>query len=226
MQKPSDDFVVKAEETKTEPPRPVYVRFTGEVEVLKPLEGWAGPVKVAASETFALPEPNGLSWFHRSLVASGAFALGSVILASAVFIGMYDGAVKQTGDPAEVVELATGVQSDDRLLPAEGPLASEIFTTESSEPTVANSVTSSEFRNRHRTFRIRKAPRSAFKSSARPGVRFDAYGQPSQPRRSPLIVSAFVPTTLIIYIENGEIKTRIEPQLTAGGYNKPPALSN
>jgi hypothetical protein len=38
-------------------------------------------------------------------------------------------------------------------------------------------------------------------------------------------VSEFVPTTLIIYIENGEIKTRIEPQLTAA-YKKPAPLSN
>jgi hypothetical protein len=29
-------------------------------------------------------------------------------------------------------------------------------------------------------------------------------------------MSSFVPTTLIIYIENGEIKTRIERQLTSG----------
>jgi hypothetical protein len=39
------------------------------------------------------------------------------------------------------------------------------------------------------------------------------------PRRllgSTLWVSDFVPTTLVIYIENGEIKTRIVPQLNAG----------
>jgi len=34
-------------------------------------------------------------------------------------------------------------------------------------------------------------------------------------RRPALVVSKFVPTTLIIYPENGVIKTRIEPQLTA-----------
>lgn len=219
-----DEFVVKAEEINIEPPRPVSVRFTGEVEVLKPLEGWAGPAKAVASETFALPEPSGLSWFHRSLVAGGAFTLGAVILASAVFIGMYEGAVQPGSDPAEVAELATGLQSDDRLLPAEGPLASEIFTTTSSEPTEANSHSSSELRKPQSTFRIRKGPRSAFKSSARPGVRFDEYRQKSRKHRSPPIVSAFVPTTLVIYIENGEIKTRIEPQLT--GYSKPPTLSN
>jgi len=30
------------------------------------------------------------------------------------------------------------------------------------------------------------------------------------------MVTGFVPTTLVIYAENGEIKTRIEPQLTSG----------
>ena len=48
-----------------------------------------------------------------------------------------------------------------------------------------------------------------------------------RPRRRPLIrpkfwVSDFVPTTLIIYVDKGEIKTRIEPQLTAD-YKRPPA---
>lgn len=231
MRKPSeslDDFVVKAQEINTEPPRPVSVRFTGEVEVLKPLERWVGPAKAAASETFVRPEPNGLSWFHRSLVAGVAFALGAVILASAIFVGMYDGAVQQAGDPnevAEVAELAIGVQSDDRLLPPEGPLASDIFTTTSSEPAAANSATSSEFRNPHSTFRIRKVRRSAFKASARPRSRFAAYRPPYEPLRSLLVVSDFVPTTLVIYIENGEIKTRIEPWLTAA-YKKQLTLSN
>jgi hypothetical protein len=42
-----------------------------------------------------------------------------------------------------------------------------------------------------------------------------AYYRPRQlARTSHLVMSSFVPTTLIIYIENGEIKTRIERQLT------------
>jgi len=39
------------------------------------------------------------------------------------------------------------------------------------------------------------------------------------------MVADFVPTTLIIYPENGEIKTRIEPQLTAV-YRKPITFAN
>lgn len=228
MQKPSeslDDFVVKAQEINTEPPRLVSVRFTGEVEVLKPLERAEPLVKPdsAGVDTDFHPAPDQLSWFHRSLVAGGAFALGAVILASAIFVGMYDGAVQQVAEVTEVAELATGVQRDDGPLPAEGPLTSEIFTTASSETTNANSDTSSELRDPHSTSGIRKFPRSAFRSSARlPRVRFAAYAP--QPSRSELGVSEFVPTTLVIYIDNGEIKTRVEPQLT--GYNKPLTLSN
>jgi hypothetical protein len=44
-----------------------------------------------------------------------------------------------------------------------------------------------------------------------------AYYRPRQlARTSRIVMSSFVPTTLIIYIENGEIKTRIEPQPTSG----------
>jgi hypothetical protein len=42
-----------------------------------------------------------------------------------------------------------------------------------------------------------------------------AYKSRPRSRRPALIMSKFVPTTLIIYPENGVIKTRIEPQLTA-----------
>ena len=39
------------------------------------------------------------------------------------------------------------------------------------------------------------------------------------------IVSEFVPTTMFIFVENGEVKSRIEPQLTAG-YKRPSTLPN
>jgi hypothetical protein len=64
--------------------------------------------------------------------------------------------------------------------------------------------------------RPRRVHARVFQSVYRPR-RFVALPRPR------LIVSNFVPTTLIIYIDNGEIKTRIEPQLTAG-YKKPSPL--
>jgi len=36
---------------------------------------------------------------------------------------------------------------------------------------------------------------------------------------------AFVPTTLVIYVENGEIKNRIEPTLS-GAFKLPASFSN
>jgi hypothetical protein len=60
--------------------------------------------------------------------------------------------------------------------------------------------------------------------TARPNIRSRSSRQSNQlaanrPRRRPpgprLIVSDFVPTNLIIYPEDGVIKTRIEPQLVA-----------
>jgi hypothetical protein len=215
MRKPDEslgDLVVEAAPEKlAEPPRPVTLRFTGKVEVLKPLARWEGPVKseeAAVADTSVRPEPSGFSWFHRSFVAGGGLAVIAVILASAVFIGIYDPSVQQADNPSEV---AIDEQPVDRLLPAEEPLVSDVFTPASSRPVSADSLKSKK------TSRSNGVGRSysAFRSSAGPRVQPAAY-PPPEPPRSPLVMPEFVPTTLVIYVEKGEIKTRVEPQLNAG----------
>ena len=74
--------------------------------------------------------------------------------------------------------------------------------------------------SKHRTYRPR-----ANRSAARPRVLFAA----NRVRhhflpRPQFIVSDFVPTTLVIYVDKGQIKTRLEPQLTAT-YKRTPASS-
>jgi len=217
MRKPDeslDAYVVRAvTEELAEPPRPVLLRFTGEVEVLKPLArgtGWKRPSNVEVlPAAFVSAGPNGLSWFHRSLVAGGAFAVGAFILASAIFIGMYDGAASQSelADVPEVTEIA---EADAVQLPSEEPIAADTFTTPNSE-----------LRTPRSAIRNRTTPRSPFRSRrvlrSAPRTQQPALVTPS--------VEPFVPTTLIIYIDQGEVKTRIEPQLTAS-YKKTPTLSN
>jgi hypothetical protein len=221
MRKPDEslDLVVEAAPEKlAEPPRPVSLRFTREIEVLKPLARSEGPAKseeAAAVDTSVSPDAPRLSWFHRSLVAGGGLAMIAIILASAVFISTYDPpaepAVSQidtAGDPSEV---AIDAQPVDTLLPAEEPPVSDIFVLAGSQPRAADSPKSKK--TSQPAFRI---PRSVFSSSARPRLQPPAYPPPPKPPPSPRLVPDFVPTTLVIYVEKGEIKTRIEPQLTAG----------
>ena len=211
-----DDFTVKADLQKTaEPPAPVSLRFTGEVEVLKPLARWEVPVKPdpAAVDTHLRPAPHRLSWFHRSLALGGGLAMIALILASAIIIGISDppaDAGEYVADSGDQSDLAIDGLPDGRLLPAEESLSSDIF-----------SVTSSPF-----TFEGRRAVRSTARPRrTRPRVQFAAYRPRRNPRRVQIVVSQFVPTTLVISLENGEIKTHIEPQLTAG-YTKQLTLPN
>jgi hypothetical protein len=210
-----DDYIVKAAPEAAEPPRPVSVRPTGEVEVLKPLARWEGPPKpesvaVAVAVAVDTPQrtaPHRLSWFHRSL-ALGALAMIAFILASAFFIGTYDGGVDTArnlsdtaGDPGDPAMDASSV---DTPVPTDGPLITDIFT-----------MTSSPLK-----FEGRRTVRSiARRKPARQRARFAAYRPRRQSTETQLVVSQFVPTTLVIYIENGEIKTRIEPQPTTGSTN-------
>lgn len=206
MRKPDeslDDYVVRELEIQV-PPRRVSLRFTGEVEVLKPLAVWAPPPVKAA----------GLSWFHRSLVAGGAFALIAVVLGSAVFIGMYESQpemaqVDRVDEVAQVDQVEEFVSPDGNLLTEELP--ADVFTT--TEP---------EDRAIATPRRFRRAIRPAYSTFA---VRNSSFKQRRVRRPIAPLVSAFVPTTLIIYIDKGEVKSRIEPQLTAG-YKKTPTLSN
>lgn len=194
MKKPNeslDDFAVKAEEINIEPPQAVSLRFTGEVEVLKPLAvlDFTGK-REAVADNYA---PLRLSWFHRSLVAGGAFALGAIVLASAIFIGMYDGPGNESTEVSDVSDVV-GV-SDVSELP------------------------DSEIRNPQSELRNQNDPQSAVRTRS-----VSRFQRRRQPLRSQYTASDFTPTTLVIFIEKGEIKTRIEPQLAND--KKPLTFSN
>ena len=205
-----DDFVVKAAtEELAEPPREVELRFTGEVEVLKPLARWERPAKQVQAIVLTHPSPRGLSWFHRSLAFGGGLAVVALIFASAIFVGMYDPPTNMgviladAGDPSDLV---IDAQPDWSIMPSEEPLSSDVFSLGNSQQADVSTDSSSVFRTR----------RSASRAFIRPRVKFAAHRVRRQPNRSQLFVSKFFPTTLVIYLENGEIKSRIEPWLTTG----------
>jgi hypothetical protein len=207
MQKPNDsldDFIVRPEDINTQPPRPVELRLTGEVEVLKPLAVWVPPAKAEAA---------GLSWFHRSLVAGGAFAIVAVVLGSAIFIAMYEG-------QAEVarVEITSGEQVP------EAPRAEEFVSPDGNLLTEELSADVFDNMEPEAPELVRKSSNSVRPSYSKFAIRNSKFKN-RKPRITQPTLEPFVPTTLIIYIDKGEVKSRIEPQLTAG-YKKTPTLSN
>lgn len=205
MQKPEeslDDFLRTAELKVTPPPHRVSLRPTGEVEIVKPLALGAQPAKRSAvtdgiSVSPAWPR---FTWFHRSLVFGGGLALIAVIFLSAIFTAISDRSAEIAIGSAGTSGYAGDAPVDDILISEEGPASSDIFNTAPKPPAIRKRRTFRSVAKRKRT-RLR-IERIAY----RPRLR--------APKPQP-VVSDFVPTTLIIYPENGEIKCRIEPQLIA-----------
>ncbi|HEX6126650.1 MAG TPA: hypothetical protein VFZ23_14865 [Pyrinomonadaceae bacterium] len=202
-----NEFIGAPREEIASPPRRVSLRFIGKIEVLKPLtDEVLTPVRPrqalenrepAVGYDFIRFFRMGYSWFHQSF-AAGSLAIITLVFLSAIFVGIYDrtaefelGRVDATGDPIDVVIDPFGRHMED------------LFTFDLSTPQI-------DLVERH-------IPRLVTSSrSTRQRVRPAAYRPPRrQPLRPRLVVAEFVPTTLIIYPENGEIKRRIEPQLVA-----------
>ncbi len=203
MRKPDeslDDYIVKALPESTEPPQPVSLRFTGEVEVLKPLARWERPAKLVPAAVVSAP--HAFSWFHRSLVMGGGFALGALVLASAIAIGVSD----STRETAQIDFVdVTGVpeSKSEAIAAPEETLSADIFTN-ARDNDAAVPVTARKRKQRPAQARIVRAsaPVKAVVRNAvvKPKLELDQS-----------LVSRFLPTTLVIYVENGTIRTRTEP---------------
>ena len=209
MRKPNDsldDFVVKpAPEISAEPPRRAVVRLTGEVEVLKPLARWEHPVKLvrAVEESSLRPAPHRLSWFHRSLALGGGLAAIALVLTSAIVIGISDSPSDSlVAVPANHDAAASEVREENAPAPADEPLESDIFIS----PVQVSKSRGNARRNRARAGRV-YATRPLNRTPVRVASRVAAK-KPAVPMQ---LVSKFTPTTLVIYIEDGVIRTRTEP---------------
>jgi hypothetical protein len=139
-----------------------------------------------------------ISWFHRSLIFGGAgVAVIAVIFLSALIIAV--------SDPTEAT--SAGADESDRI--SDAPIANIVAATE--EPAVADTEKSPVTAAVSAKLRTVRRPARIQRDLAQ--VRRVAHIPRRFPR--PAQAPAFVPTTLIIYPENGEIKTRIEPTLSA-----------
>ena len=199
MQKPDeslDEYIVKPEpEVAAVPPSPVSLRFTGEVEVLQPLARWEHPVKIvpATSDTLLRPAPPyRLSWFHRSLAVGGGVAMATLVLASAMFIGITEPASGPETSQLSIAEDQNQfpIYRANDVKPAGDVLSSDIFEI----PRAATTVVSR---------------RSPTRSILRPHIQRTSYRE--QPAHVPtMVVSQFEPSTLVIYVENGVVRSRTE----------------
>lgn len=182
-----DDHIVRPVPGVTpEPPRAVSLRRTGEVEVVEPLTVNTERVRIAFKGPRSRANP---LWFRRMLAAgSGALVIIGLVLVSAILVGI--------NDPAE---LATNIKPDQDSTQTEELFS---FDISSASPVTTATLGINIFRSNPKRRPIR--PRVPLAVS-KPKPQLRPIPQPEQPK--------FVPTTLVIYAENGVINTRIEPWL-------------
>ena len=188
-----DDYVVSpAPEVTTEPPRSVSLRRTGEVEVVKPLIRPEVRTKRLRTRFRAVPlQP---LWFRRFLaVGNGVLAMTALVLVSAILVGI--------NDPVEGPEVATSGMPVWEMIRPQEPFSFNIFSPATSAPATREAHVLRSYGRRR---------------PAAPRVRLTAI-KPTQQVRPALQAEEpeFVPTTLVIYAENGVINTHIEPWFPA-----------
>ena len=212
MQKPQeslDDFLNSIEPQAATPPSTVSLRPTGEVEVLSPLPLDQAPAKTANPLLLQHGAPR-ISWFHRSLIfGGGGVAVIAIIFLSAVFIAVSEPSDIAAADGIENSGYPDDTPIDDNLAPVEETATADIVAS------AIAALVSGEFRPSRPVVRSQRIARRVHRAAYVPRRRIS----------KPIQVNDFVPTTLIIYPENGEIRTRIEPTLSAA-YKVPATFSN
>jgi hypothetical protein len=172
-----------------EPPRKVTVRRTGEFEILKPLTRSEVRARRPRFKSFRPTFPQPL-WFRRFVaVGSGALVMIALVIVSAIIVGINDSA----GGP----EVVTDSKPVETLTQPEEPFTFDLSTPEAFElPTREVGIVRSTTTRKPTWPRIHRA-------ADKPKPQLRPLPQPERP--------TFVPTTLVIYAEDGVIKTRIEP---------------
>ena len=194
-----DDFTnIDAVRKPAGPPPVRSVSLSGRFEALKPLARSTDRAERSSAtgsrSVRPVPSPgaNRLSWYHRSVAFSSGLAVIALIVG---IIASFYTSTEPAGFQGDVV---MDRQSEEMPASANEPDTSAFLPS-----TTASGAYDKPYAARS-TVR-RKLPRP-----------IRAYYRPRQlARTSHIVMSSFVPTTLIIYIENGEVKTRIERQLTS-----------
>jgi hypothetical protein len=189
-----------------DPPKPAPVaRASGVVEVLQPI---ARPEKPPDPPP-ALPRP----WYQNPVAIAGAFAVVVLGLLGGVFLGKYASPAKFSGPSADV---ARTEPDTDRQIADAPPVAEDEDEDEPADDPDTGSIIASNAPFTARLAARRKPARPrARERTYRPRL-FEAAVRPRRRLPRPkFLISDFVPTTLVIYIDRGQIKTRTEPSPTA-----------
>ena len=219
-----DDFRGKPDPTPDGPAPHAPLKFTGEIEVLKPLARWEGANKSKAAAAGKDSDSSvwfWLSWFHRSLALAAALSVITFVLGTGIYIAVYgppSGLIENPGDAnVSPDDLSMGRRSDNDLAPTGSPDVAD------SLPAADSTFNFNEPREKRVILKHRPTAQHVT-GVAYKRVQLASNRSPHQQLRPQFWVSQFVPTTLIIYIDHGEVKTRIEPQSTS--LKKPTVLPN
>lgn len=197
-----DDYKIRTRKA-ADPPRLKQLRLTGEVEVLKPLARWEGPQRQSLGVSPRLVKRR-LTGFQRTLAFGGAFAVVAFLITTSLYVGVY-------GPPADAVYKVSHVVTVPVDQIEEAPAGVEEQTQKPETSGLFQDETSPiliDAPRQTRTIVRQKRPRTRSVFAVNRSRRIAT--------RPLMLMSNFVPTTLVIFIENGEVKTRIEPWLTAG----------
>ena len=188
-----DDYIVRpAPEVTSEPPSPVELQRTGEVEVLKPLTRLELRSRSVRTVRRLFRPSSSVQplWFRRFLaVGSGALVMIALVLVSAILVSI--------NDPAAGPDIATGEMPVDELAQPEAPFSSDIISAS------AYALATGGIDIVRSSTRRWSAGPSIHLTANKPRRQIRPLPQAEQPK--------FVPTTLVIYAENGVIYSRVEP---------------
>jgi hypothetical protein len=195
MRSPNEslDELFAAIPNPAEPPSRKVIGPSGDVELLKPVADSLESIDMPEPES---PEP--LAQRALAIGAGAAFAILAFALLSGIFFGMQDSASSETSDAGQAA-VEPEAEKTVRAPKEPGPFTS--FPAKDSTTGFDVSLVASDS---IRATTPRELPLTAAYRPARRSV--------PRPR---MVVTGFRPTKLVIYRDNGVIKTRIEPQFAA-----------
>jgi len=201
LRAPDDEPIIFDVADDAEPAKPAKV-----FETLRPLAIWEDPTK---KSLFPAEPPQRGSRTRLAMVFGGACALLALGIGSGIYLESFWPNVAPAENPSHNLAYSADANVEDE--PAE-PQSSTDNTNDSDlvpdedTPSVFNVPTPARTTVRRRSARprvslVRHRPRFSLATDRRP------------PRliHPQFWVSDFKPTTLVIYVENGQVKTRVEP---------------
>jgi len=183
-----------------DPPAAKYIEPVGTRRELEPLAVWEGPGKkrfFSANSLFPRSFLD-LAQFHRS-IAAGAFSLLALIVGTTLYFGNRNPAVEFSDTNDEVATVEEPQLAD--VTPSPG---------DQNQNGLTNSDDAIALSDQNQPVKRSIQPRHS-----QPRVLFARYRTRHVLPQPKFVLSDFIPTTLVIYVENGVVKTRIQPQTAA-----------